>query len=609
MNSKTSCIKPQFRSEVQINSKFAYQSFLKRGCRIIPKLTVKMSWKERESLDLKISKKVKVFKVFKKVRYVRALDLTELNLSDSSLAKYMAKRASNTARLSVYDERTVRNLYQGTVNLWPKHLKHLRTIFYSISGSKLETFFGMDNIRLPKRIKLMTSSLKYLRKLENFRALNKSDRYSHYLDDLWRIEAYPTSLKKLSLCNANHNSGNTLENLSLARFKQLRGLEITLNNASSERLMKPVTNFFLQGTQLESLSINFLKGFRIDVPVFQAIRALKKLKKVKFELSAEQHKGNLRVLESLEKLSLKDVNLKIVLSSDEDISFVTDLLLQQIDSLEALKLQLLSPDTFESSKSMNELVKAIDNLPQLTSLYLSAKSSRPSYNSSVQRFVIFNDADKPVNFHNQKAKILSEKDLHFQKLLSKKIPLKKFRLRLQQDAISKEEFFGILESLKTVAPTLRKLEINIGRCQIEEEAERAEILKFIKSLEKIRSLNLLSLYIPSQKFLSEVTQAIYTLNFLESLSLKDSFEDSLKKKNRSVKKIEKIILKHGLRKFNWITSLLFYSDDSGISSDDSRFSRNSSFYRIDLAKVKKKNPFLKSYPSYAIYKNTHDRWF
>jgi len=317
----------------------------------------------------------------------------------------------------------------------------------------------------------------------------------------------------------------------------------------------------------------------------------------------------LRVLEGLEKLSLKDVNLKIVLSSDEDISFVTDLLLQQMDSLEALKLQLLSPDTFESSKSMNELVKAIDNLPQLTSLYLSAKSSRPSYNSSVQRFVIFNDADKPVNFHNQKAKILSEKDLHFQKLLSKKIPLKKFRLRLQQDAISKEEFFGILESLKTVAPTLRKLEINIGRCQIEEEAERAEILKFIKSLEKIRSLNLLSLCIPFQKFFPEVTQAIYTLNFLESLSLKDSFEDSLKKKNRSVKKIEKIILKHGLRKFNWITSLLFYSDDSGISIDDSRFSRDSSFYRIDLAKVKKKNPFLKSYPSYAIYKNTHDRWF
>ena len=265
------------------------------------------------------------------------------------------------------------------------------------------------------------------------------------------------------------------------------------------------------------------------------LKTLSRLKKVKFEFSLREFSKNIQILQSLEDcLELRCLNLKVLLWSEKDIGRITRFLETKKETLEVLKLQLLSPDVFRGSDEMNELVKTIDNFPQLTSLYLSAKSRKPS---------------------KDKDYILEGVAYNFSNLLSKAVKMKKFRISLGQPWIWKEEFFAFVWLLTGISETLEKLEVDVGEYKPDNESDMNAILEFTSSLKDIRSLKLTSISTQHKDFMWQMIEAIARLKFLRSLGFGDISGEIMKQLLKEG--VEKILCKYGLWKFKCTTSLIY----------------------------------------------------
>jgi len=571
MEQRRAKMRPQFWKGFRINSAFSRQNLIKKGFKILPKLAIELRVLISFSLTRKINEKVNLVKMFKKIKHVKNLDLNQLLLEDRNLYLsaflYIIKRMSKTLASSVFDYRSSKSNYRGLFTICPKQMKHLKSLQFKFFIESVLVPNPLTQKKISKDIKLMTDFLKYLQKLENIQILCPLQVFSTNFDKLWEFEKYPVSIERLALQDINYSKG--IPDTSLTHLKKLKDLEIILLNSASLELMKFVTELICQVSQLEALNIRFVDGFEIDASVCEAIKSLTGLKKAKFQLSLLDYENNLKILESLEECPLESLNLKIFFRSNKCISLITNLLKKKKDHLGTLKLQLLSTDTFEGSENMNELVQAIEDLFQLTSLYFLAK---------------------PNKFSASKARILTGNNAIFSKILLKDIPIRKFRLSLYQPDVPKEELFALVESLKKVSLTLQKLEIHIGRYKPKDTAEIETILEFIRSLKNVQSLKLASIDVLETQFLSRLIDVVYSLKSLRSLSFGEVSGDITP--SVFVKGVEKILSKKGLEKFDCYSSIRFqrsYIEDA------------EGFTRIDLKEIRKKNPSFRKGPPHHIY--------
>jgi len=564
-------MKPHFLRGILINSDYAYRSFIKKGFHILPKLTVKSNDRRaKQPLDFKTLKKAKLLKVIKKTKFVCKLDISNMLIGDKdfyfSASLYIAKRMSKILSLSIDDYMKYKAGYKGAVTLWPKFMKHLKSLEYQVGVEPMShTGIGYflvgsaDTTKIPKEIKFMTDFLQYMKKLEKVQINCPALGYSWYLDRLWRFEKYPGSIEKFSIYNAMCSENRVTA--SLAHLKKLKDLEIILKRLSPAELTKSVIDLITQVLQIETLTFYFEKALNLDASVCESIKLLKNLKKIKFEICSIEHENNLKVLQSLENCPLRSVNLKVFLRSYEEIMLIADFLNKKKD-IESLRLELLTPGELEgSAENMKNLVRAIDNLENLSSFSLSVK---------------------PHTIFEDKVELLSEADLLFPILLSKKIPMKKFKISLNQPRISKEGFLGLLGLLRNSSSTLERLGIDVGEYQPQDSTEIMAIVEFVKGLKNIRALKLKSLNVCLRQLLADLTEALYALKFLRRFKLGDLAGDI--NGIAFTSGVKMILMKHGLQKF-----------------DCERSSDHISAMHMDLSEIRKVNPSFIKGPQKFMY--------
>jgi len=571
MERRNQKIGPLFSRERLVDSEFTYQNFRKNRYHILPKLSLKLEREENQ-----ISTKPEILKVFKSSKFIKKLDLGQLEIRNRSLYLsaflHIVKLTPTISFLSIYDVKTSKSHYKGTVTILPKYLKHLKSFHYQIDLEKPLYHKGLAS---HKKIKFATDFLRYAQNLEEVKvAFPSIQGCIPDLDGLWRFESLPKSIKRLVFCNANYSERTW--NTSFAHLKNLKNLEMLQTNdmiMANEATCKLLLDI---NCQLEALTIYFVEDFKIDDSVCNAIKRLTKLKKVKFQVSLVKHSGNLnKILESLEDCPLKDLNLKVTFKSDQDMDLITNFLIKKND-LETLKLRLVK-EKLEAPKNIIKLVEVIENLSKLKSLLVSAQA----HHSLAKR-----------------TQILPERNLLFKKLFSKEIPLKKFRLILYQPGVTEKGFLTLLKALQTSCATLEKVQIDIGGFGTDNKEKIKTALEFISRLINIRSLKLESLNMISEWVLLGLIEAIKSLKYLRTLYIGEmSLEIGLVE---MLNGCEKIFSKYGLQKF-----MFSYSFDL----ERSLYWKSEELPLISLKKIGRKNPSLREGPPAPIYSvESADSW-
>jgi len=532
-NTSLSQIKPYILKKLKIDSTLSSQNYRKKGHRIVPTLIVGYSDTiYAESVHMKNLRKAKLLEVFKRVKFTRNVDLSESLIARHRIYSpgmlYVAKRLVNISTLSVYDYRERRDVHMGLVACWPKYMKNLEFLNYKIwmeiqnsapAHSNHQLVAGYD----PKKRNFGIDFLRYAPRLKRIQVTSPYYQFSPCLDNIWMFKKYPSSIEKISLCHANYSTDKTLE-ASLCHLKKLRDLEISLVDHASIKLMTSVCEMISQLPQLLALTLNFVEGFEINASVFEALRGLVHLEKVKLTWPLLKHNVNLEILQSLKDCPLKNLSLRAVIKSDEDVALITNFLKKR-KSLESLKLYITKRTLFESSRYLEELVGVIDNLPQLFSLSLSFQTTESI----------------------PKKKILPEMNLSFKSLFSKTVLLRKFRISLNQHSFSKEGFMSLVASCNQISLTLEKLQIDVGVYKPKGTPEVDFILDFMRNLKNIRSLKLLSLDVTTKQFFSEMLEAVETLKFLKTFCIGEVSGKITKVV--FLEGVEKILLKKGVENF------------------------------------------------------------
>jgi len=187
--------------------------------------------------------------------------------------------------------------------------------------------------------------------------------------------------------------------------------------------------------------------------------------------------------------------------------------------------------------------------------------------------------------------IFPELDLSFKNLFSKKVPVKKFKIALNQFRFSHEGLMNILNSLGKSSPGTEKITIDIAKYNIKTKQEISSMLNFISSLKNIRSLKLLGMGVTTKPFFLELVDAVCALKYLRIFYIG---EVSAKVTQTTfVNGVEKVLLKYGMEKFICETSADFkktLAKKTKASPPD-----------IDLEQIRSKNPYLENTPPAPIY--------
>jgi len=511
-------IKPLLKRETRINSPFVYRNFIKKGYRTLPKLTLRFEDNDAETpQDQRISKKAKLLRLFKEIKFTRNLDLNRFLVSGLhfyfATCLYIAKRMAQTSCLSVFDVKIPETNYKGFVTPWPKYMKRLKSLFYDIdvdlSNPKMSILVDEDSAsyiaELPKNVKLCVDYMRYLPKLEIFKVNFPGTDYSSALDSLWRFEKYPVSIKKISFNYAKCRY-RPLET-SLAHLKNLKNLKIGLSDHNCVETIKSLFELLLQAPQLEALALNFKVS--LDVVDVLPLKKLDKLKKVKLRIISGKDDTLKAILESFEECSLEEFHLDVKMTAksdqEKDTSVIKDFINRKKNSMKVLKIDIKYSNQFKSFEDIAELLKAIDNIPELLSLSFLAKIT-------TQDVV--------------KTEIPVEIGSLFENLFSRASGLKKFTIVFNQFTFPKNGFFKLVGSLQSPPPILGGPQIDIGGgYQFQGSSEPNLMINWIRNLKNIRSLKLLSLDIRRESFFIELVEAIEALKYLRAFRIGQVFKE------------------------------------------------------------------------------------
>jgi len=237
--------------------------------------------------------------------------------------------------------------------------------------------------------------------------------------------------------------------------------------------------------------------------------------------------------------------------------------LKKLSNLESLKLKIASYGIDFDDFEIKEILQVIDNLPMLKKLSFADKIERKKHNYP--------------HFHSI-----------FSTIFTKPIPLESFKIQIKSIDNASQDFFYMIDSLKPLAPTLKKLRLGLGKHR-PRKGEFETVLSFIRSLENIRSLRLSSFSIPTKQSFIELAQIVEKMPYLRALEVGDV--NAAVTKPRFMEIVEVILKKRGLEKF-----------DCKVSEDFQQvLETKKKSPKINLAEVRKKNCWLVKLPKIRIF--------
>jgi len=557
--SKRKVMRPLFYREISIDCKFTHQNFLKKGFQTFSSLVLKCqnaAYPREEGIT--DPKNTTLVKLFKKIKLTKKVDLSKLQIlkPTPSLSAFLCiiKRISHVRAFSIYDHRGKETNFKGLFATCPRYMKQLKALDSQIKIQSAAGFLDQP-AKVPKEMLFQSDFLRFVPKFEEMKVIFPFYQYLQQMNRVLQFNKYPVSMRKFSLRHPNCRPGAL--NVSIEHLKELRDLEIVLVSESSFELANSAYNIISKvPAQLQVLRVNFDQGFYIDAAINKAIKRLVYLKKVKLQLSSVGFADNLQILENLKDCPLESLNLAIDFRIDQDILRVKELLSKKKNTLRRLKLSLIKKKgTFESVFSLTELVKAIDNLPQLTNFYFLLRVSKPELKSAFA----------------------------FKNLFTKPIPLKKFQLISAHLSFSKAEFLDLLNPLQGISYQLEKLRIDIGEFKLESQTDSNLVCEFIRSLVNTRMLKLDNLIV-SQQYFPKIIEAIMSLRRLTDVTIGQFFEVPMKV---LVSGIGKILERYGLRNFECRIMRSFKQSYE-------------EYNPINLRNIKRKNPYLQIYPGTLV---------
>jgi len=273
-------------------------------------------------------------------------------------------------------------------------------------------------------------------------------------------------------------------------------------------------------------------------------------------------------LETFIDFPLKSLVLIALIKSEEFLVPISNFL-RNFKNLEHLKLQISPEQSFTRIEQTQELLAIIDNLSLLKTLSVS---------------IVARAQENPLPL--QLSQIMT-------KIFIKPIHLEFFKIEIRSASLCDKEFLQLFKSLQSLAPTLKKIQIDVGNYN-PTKLEEQTILDFLKNLTNISTLRLESLNIPNAKFFIGIVDTLHHMPYLERLGLGEVKEDLTPE--LFVSNVEQILSKRGLQRFDCGSSSAF---------KDKLEQKREDCVDLDLQKITKKNPSLKTTPQFPIYnKNT-----
>jgi hypothetical protein len=307
---------------------------------------------------------------------------------------------------------------------------------------------------------------------------------------------------------------------------------------------------------------------------FEKLSKLKKLSnlKLKFDLWPRGFETFLTILENC---PLVDFYLDAVIENDSQL-FALKNSLSRMKSLESLTLKIYKNSSFETESTLRELFEKVSQLKLLKNLKLHFFSS--------------NATEKPYLC----PKIISA----LKSVFNKPVKLESFSLKFNQiDA--RTAFLELINILRRAAPTLRKLEVNVGEVK-PEGSDYLKIMALVQRLTSIEVLKLNSLCVSMSRQVEDLMESIYNLKHLKVLELQEMKGPLNDPSFSSI--VEKILGKKGLNTFKCTLSW---------ENQEELPRRKRSDDQIDMKQIIKKNPDLQSYPQSSgmfVYYDDDTEW-
>jgi hypothetical protein len=518
----------------------------------------------------------RLVKLLRKAKPIKALHLHKCIIQyeniPNSVHIQLAKKVSRVKSLSLPDYTLSQELIEKYI-LWLKYTRGLKKFDYIATPC---ADFPDGHAR-----EFETTLKKFFHEIKRDRI--NSLNIAHSATDerignsFLMFKQYPSTLKSLSF-NWKHystDSGAFLPEVkqSFSHMRDLTSVSLAFKNQAN--LLNPILSSIRSFSQLTSLNIEFSDNAHQDANLpFEKLSKLKRLSnlKLKFDLWPRGFETFLKILENC---PLIDFYLDVVVEKDSQLLALKNSL-SHMKSLESLTLKIYKNSSFETEVSLRELFEKVSQLKLLKNLKL--------------HFFTSTVAEKPEYY----PKIISA----LKSVFNKTVKLESFSFKFNQiDA--KKAFLELTNILRRAAPTLRKLEVNVGEVK-PEGSDYSKIISLVQRLTSVEVLKLNSLCVSMNKQVEDLLEAIYNLKYLKVLELQEMKGPLNDSSFTGV--VEKILAKKGLNTFK--CSLLWENQEEiprRKRSDD----------QIDLKQIIKKNPDLQSYPQSSgmfVYYDDDTEW-
>lgn len=503
----------------------------------------------------------RLVKVLKRAKPIKSLQLHNCvvqyeNISDPILIQ-LAKRTSRVKSLSLPDYALSQEIIQK-YTLWLKYTKGVRKFDY-VAPPCVD--FPNGCVR-----KFETNVQKFLHEIRRDRLSSVNISHSTPDDKLGNsflmFNKYPSTLKSLTFdwrhyCTDAEVEIPKLEN-SLRHMRELTSLSLSFRNQIN--LIDPILYSIQNVSQLTSLKIEFLENIdqEIDLPLWR-LRSLSNLHDLTLKFGYWP-KGLETFLKTIHSCPLKFLYIDAIIDQENQFDSLKELI-ANLKTLETLKLKVYKDSPFESESNIRSIFEKIGQIKPLKNLKLYFKASSALTSST------FNIVSALKN------------------IFAKSVKLQKFALRFNQTDTQKA-FPELLSLVTRVAPTLKKLEIDIGEFKVQ-DSDFKQIMNLINRVKGIQVLKLNSLCVVMSQAVEDLINSLYSLKSLQTLELRE-VKGSLNKPSLFVSLVEKIVSKRGLKKFD--------CELSWDSKDNAAVRRARTTSQIDLKKVIQKNPNLENYP-------------
>jgi hypothetical protein len=518
----------------------------------------------------------RLVKLLRKAKPIKALHLHKCiiqyeNIPNSVLIQ-LAKKVSRVKSLSLPDYTLSQELIEKYI-LWLKYTKGLKKFDYIAIPC---ADFPDGHVR---KFEACLKKFFHEIKRDRINSLNIAHRTADERigNSFLMFKQYPSTLKSLAF-NWKHystDSGASLPEVkqSFSHMRNLTSVSLAFRNQAN--LLNPILSSIRSFSQLTSLNIEFSDNAHQDANLpFEKLSKLKRLNnlKLKFDLWPRRFEIFLIILENC---PLVTFYLDAVVEEDDQLIALKNSL-SRMKNLESLTLKIYKNSPFETDTSLRDLFEKVSQLKFLKNLKL--------------HFFTSNVIEKP----DYCPKIISA----LKTIFNKTIKLESFSFKFNQiDA--KKTFLELTNILRRTAPTLRKLEVNVGEVK-PEGSDYSKITSLIHRLKDIEVLKLNSLCVSMNKEVEDLLETVCNLKYLrvfELQEMKGPLNDS-----SFTGIVEKVLAKKGLNTFN--CNLLW-------ENQEEMPRRKRSDDQIDLKQIIKKNPGLQNYPQSSgmfVYYDDDTEW-